>query len=145
MEGEELEKPAAAWFPATSVAPTEDGVARVEALIEAAEAALDSPDHDTRNLPSRGRAFWTAGLPVAAAPAATQGADARTLVWTRRGQSDSERFASPRAAAKAGGALCELAGSAGGMEIGDLVELSGLSLAQLGSLRGRGMALIPSS
>jgi radical SAM superfamily enzyme YgiQ (UPF0313 family) len=155
MEGEELEKPAAAWFPATSVAPTsvaptsvaptEDGVARVEALIEAAEAALDSPDHDTRNLPSRGRAFWTAGLPVAAAPAATQGADARTLVWTRRGQSDSERFASPRAAAKAGGALCELAGSAGGMEIGDLVELSGLSLVQLWSLRGRGMALIPSS
>ncbi|MFZ4618148.1 MAG: hypothetical protein ACOYM2_18370, partial [Rectinemataceae bacterium] len=64
---------------------------------------------------------------------------------SRRGQPDSETLPSPQAAAKARAALCELSENPAGMELGTLAELSGLSLAQLGSLRGRGLALIPSS
>lgn len=129
MEGEGLERHAASWLGLKR--SRFDGPARVEALIEEAEAFLDA-----RPLPAAGRAHWVAGLPLL-------GRGARSLRWACRGAMEELDLGGAPRHDRAAAAIAELGGSPGGRPLADFLSVSGLSAEEAASLTGLGLVVLP--
>ncbi|HUX42948.1 MAG TPA: radical SAM protein [Rectinemataceae bacterium] len=169
MEGEGLDRPAALWLdiaqasskhrdgkssPAKSPSTgslhakplnsASDGIARVEALIAEAEAALDA-----RPLPQQGRAYWIAGLPSTARerPAVRTGGrggaeSSGPLRWAFRGEILSHDLGTRRRAEAAQSAITRLAALAEGMDLREFVEKSGLAKEEIAEFLDFGLVLL---
>ncbi|HUX37852.1 MAG TPA: radical SAM protein [Rectinemataceae bacterium] len=150
MEGEELDRPAREWpglgskkrkgegsekrGGGNSQAGTgPDGVSRVEALIAAAEKEIDS-----RALPSEGRVYWIAGLPLAA-QAPGKGGEATALRWAFRGELENLKVGDMDQVQRAIG---ELAAHPEGLDFQYFVEGSGLDPKTLSRLRDAGLIIL---
>jgi hypothetical protein len=169
MEGEGLDRPAASWldlarassnrrdgksspsksptnrpFQAKPHDPASDGVARVEALIAAAETVLDA-----RPLPRQGRVYWIAGLPctgpegLAGRTAGRGGTNSSGLLrWASRGEILSHELGTPHRAEVARTAITRLAALAEGMELREFAEKSGLAAEEIVELRDFGLVIL---
>ena len=168
MEGEELERPAAAWLDAgkggarlkvknsaasrktrsstnaDTPAPDRDGIARVEALIASAEATLDA-----KPIPANGRAYWIGGLPILAlegnaarsGPAAAA-SDSGSLQWVFRGELLSCNLGTRKRAAKALSIISRLARLAEGMDLQQFVDESGLKNMEIAEFHNCGLTIL---
>ena len=142
MEGEELDRPAGEWpglGPKTKKGEGPDGVGRVEALIALAEAAIEA-----RALPSRGRAYWVAGLPLAS-PLTEAEEGEWVFSWAFRGELERLEVGDRDLVSRAVEAIEELASHPEGLELGHFAEVSGLGAEALSRLRDAGLVVIDHS
>lgn len=172
MEGEGLDRPASTWLDIASgssnrpdgksspskssmtrplhskpLDPASDGVARVEALIAAAEVAFEA-----RPLPQQGRAYWIAGMPrtgpegLAGRTTRPSGSQSSGLLrWAFRGEILSHDLGSRLRAEVAQSAIARLAALAEGMELREFAVKSGVAAEEIAELRDFGLVILKQS